>query len=183
MPWLILLLGKKHPDDPVPEDIFTCNDPATLNTHISRFVLETRKSNGDFYPPMTLHQLLCGVLRHMRAVNPGCLNFLDKKDSRFKLLHGTMDSHFHHLHVTGVGRETKHARVLTRGDGTNCGTVVLWVQEHLARALQNAVFYVVGKMFSLRGGVEMRQVRISQIRRHANPDKYVYMHGACFKEQ
>ena len=91
--------NKKHSDDPVPEDIFTCNDPATLNTHISRFVLETRKSNVDFYPPKTLHQLLRGVLRHMRAVNPGCLNFLDKKDSRFKPL----DSHFHHLHVTEVG--------------------------------------------------------------------------------
>ena len=165
--------NKKHPDDPVPEDIFTCIDPATLNTHISRFVLETRKSNGDFYPPKTLHQLLCGVLRHMRAVNPGCLNFLDKKDSRFKLLHGTMDSHFHHLHATGVGRETKHARVLTRGNEDK-----LWnsgvMGTRTPRALQNAVFYVVGKMFSLRGGVEVRQVKISQIRRHANPDKYVY---------
>lgn len=34
------------------------------------------------------------------------------------------------------------------------------------KALQNVVFYVVGKMFILRGGVEMRQVKIS--------DKYVY---------
>ena len=55
--------NEKHPEDPVPEDIFTCNDPATLNTHFSRFVVETRKSNGDFYPPKTLHQLLCGLLR------------------------------------------------------------------------------------------------------------------------
>ena len=86
--------NEKHPEDPVPEDIFACNDPATLNTHLSRFVLETRKSNGDFYPPKTLHQLLCGLLRHMRDVNPGCLNFLDKKDSRFKPLHGTMDPTF-----------------------------------------------------------------------------------------
>ena len=27
-----------------------------------------------------------------------------------------MDSHFHYLHMTGVGQETKHARVLTRDD-------------------------------------------------------------------
>ena len=93
----------------------------------------------------------------MRDVNPGWLNFLDKKDSRFKPLHGTMDSHFHHLHATGVGRETKHARVLTRDDEDK-----LWksgvMGTRTPRALQNAVFYVVGKMFSLRGGVEMRQV-------------------------
>ena len=43
------------------------------------------------------------------------------------------------------------------------------------RTLQNTVFYVVGKMFSLRRGVEMRHIKVSQIKRHANPDKYVYM--------
>ena len=63
--------NEKNPDDPVSEDIFACNDPATLITHISRFVLETHKSNDDFYPPKILHQLLCGLLQHMRDVNPG----------------------------------------------------------------------------------------------------------------
>ena len=66
-----------------------------------------------------VHQLLCGLLRYMRNVNPGCPNFLDKKDSRFKKLHGTLDSHFHHLHSTGLGREVKHARVLTKEDEDN----------------------------------------------------------------
>ena len=45
-------------EDPVPGVIFVCNDLATFNTHISRFVLETRKSNGDFYALKALHQLL-----------------------------------------------------------------------------------------------------------------------------
>ena len=53
-------------------------DANILNTHLSRFVVETRKSNGEAYPPATLHQLLCGVLRHMRDCNHGCPNFLDK---------------------------------------------------------------------------------------------------------
>ncbi len=54
------------------------------------------------------------VLRHMRDVQPGCPNFLDKKDSRFKKLH--VDSHFHRLHSNCVGRDVKHARVLTKED-------------------------------------------------------------------
>ena len=83
-------------------------DANILNTHLSRFVVETRKSNGEAYPPATLHQLLCGVLRHMRDCNPGCPNFLDKKDSRFKQLHGTLDSYFHDLHCEGIGRQVKH---------------------------------------------------------------------------
>ena len=86
--------NREHPNNPVPEDLFTISEPEIINTQLSRYVVETRKSNGDYYPPKTLHQLLCGLLRHMRSVNPGCPNFLDKKDSRFKPLQGTMDSIF-----------------------------------------------------------------------------------------
>ena len=59
------------------------------------WTLETRKSNGELYPPATLHQLLCGIVRYMRNKNPACPNFLDKKDSRFRDLHGTLDFYFH----------------------------------------------------------------------------------------
>ena len=52
----------------------------------------------------------------MRSINPGCPNFLEKKDSRFKELHGVMDSHFHQIHSTGIGRDVKHASVLTQDD-------------------------------------------------------------------
>ena len=108
--------NKKYPENPVPEELFSCTDPATLNTHLSRFAVETRKANGEPYPPKTVHQLLCGILRHMRDINQECPNFLDKKDSRFKALQGAMDAHFHQLHSSGIGREIKHARVLTKDD-------------------------------------------------------------------
>ena len=99
----------------------------------------------------------------MRNVNPGCSNFLDKKDSRFKKLHETLDSHFHNLHSIGFGREVKNARVLTKKDEDK-----LWKSGILdttsPKALQNAVFYTVGKVFSLRGGVEMHHFGTSQIK-------------------
>ena len=34
--------NEQHPNDPVPDDLLMCTDPATLNTHLSRFVLERR---------------------------------------------------------------------------------------------------------------------------------------------
>ena len=46
--------------------------------------------------------------------------------------------------------------------------------ESTPRALQNAAFFVVGKMFSLRGGAEHRNLKISQLKRQYNPDHYVY---------
>ena len=117
--------NEAHPDSPVPDDLFMSTDAAILSLHLSRFVVETRKSNGDYYPPATLHQLMCGLLRHMRTVNPEeCPNFLDKKDTRFKQLHGAMDAHFHQLHARGIGQDVKHSEVFLMMKSSNCGQVV-----------------------------------------------------------
>ena len=43
------------------------------------------------------------------------------------------------------------------------------------RSLQNAAFFVVGKMFSLQGGVEHRKLKLSQLTRHYDPDHYIFM--------
>ena len=34
------------------------------------FITEARKSDGEQYPPKTLYQILCGVLRSMRNSDP-----------------------------------------------------------------------------------------------------------------
>ena len=101
------------PDNRVPEDILVCSDPELLNQHLSRFVIETRKANGEVYPPSTLHKLLCGILRFMREHNPDCPNFLDKSDNRFRQLQGTLDSYFHKLHSEGFGTHVKHAETIS----------------------------------------------------------------------
>ena len=147
------------PDNPVPEDILTCSDPEILNLYLSRFVIETRKANGDDYPPSTLHQLL---LRFMREHNPDCPNFLDKSDNRFRPLHRTLDSYFHKLHSEGVGRQTKHAEIISSDEERQ-----LWESDVLntttPKGLQNAVFYTIGKTCCLRGGQEHRALKLSQL--------------------
>lgn len=93
----------------------------------------------------------------MRNISPGCPNFFDKKGNRFKNFHGTLDSHYHNLHISGLGREVKYARVVSEDDKEK-----LWRSGVLGtstpQALHNAVFYTVGKVFSLCGGVEMRSL-------------------------
>ena len=78
--------------------------------------MEARKTSGDSYPPATIHQLLCGLLRYMRENVPGCPNFLYKKDSRFRSLQGTLDALFHQLHSDGISVQTKHTEILTKED-------------------------------------------------------------------
>ena len=62
--------------------------PAELNKWLSCFVLEVRRRDGNVYPPNTLHQLCCGVLRHLREVNPAIDIF--KFDSFQKTLDAEM---------------------------------------------------------------------------------------------
>ena len=95
-------MKNRNPTDPVPDDILQCVDPVLLNN----------QPTGEHYPLVTLHQLLCGILRHMRSYSPATPNFLDKKDNSFKHLLGTLDSYFHNLHSEGHGRRTKHAETI-----------------------------------------------------------------------
>ena len=62
--------------------------------------------------------------------------------------------------LSGLGRQIKHARILSNEDEEK-----QWCSQR-PQALQNAVFFTVGKVFSLRGGCEM------QIKRFQYPDKY-----------
>ena len=58
----------------------------------------------------------CCLLSQMKEVDPTCLNFLNKKDPRFKQLGGTLDVLFHKLHSEGSGTKVKSADVFTQED-------------------------------------------------------------------
>ena len=115
-----------HPEDLVPEDILMSTDANVLNTHLSRFVVETHKSNGEPYPPATLHQLLCGVLRHMRDCNPGCPNFLDKKDS-FKAPWMLI---FITYILRALGDKWSMQRLFQPKKRISCGRLACWISTH-----------------------------------------------------
>ena len=72
--------------------------------------------------------------------NPDSPNFMDKKNTYFKGLHGTLDNLHRKLHVKGKGTKVKVAEVITRDEENQ-----LWDSGELGitnpRSLQNAVFY------------------------------------------
>ena len=77
----------RFPTVPVPEALLTSGTAKQLDRWLSFYVLETRNNKGKPYPPKTLYQLLCGLLRHMRGINPNTPNFLDKTNPSYKKLH------------------------------------------------------------------------------------------------
>ena len=91
--------GNVYPIDLL-DKLYPCN---VLCECLQRFVSEARRADECEYPPKTLYQLLCGLLRHTRSAQHDPLNFLDGKDVRFKNLHGTCDVVFHSLREMVLG--------------------------------------------------------------------------------
>ena len=133
-----------------------------LSLWLSWYVVETRNAAGAPYPPATIYQLLSALLRSMRAENSTCKDFLATKNPEFKMLHGTLNSHFHKLHESGVGTKVKHAEIICKDEENR-----LWdsgiMSARSPSALLNAVFYSNGKNVCLRGGDEHRRLKLSQL--------------------
>ena len=159
--------------EPCPDDLLFSTDPALLSHWLSKYAAETRTVQGKAYPPSTLYQLLTGLLRYMRDTNPEAPNFLDKKDQRFRVLHKSLDSLFRQLRTENIGTSVRHAEVFTKSDEDK-----LWETGVLGtdspKSLLNAVFYLNGKNFCLRGGEEYRYLALSQVVRYYSPDRYLY---------
>ena len=168
--------AERYPEEVCPEDLLERRpwDIVGLNRWLSIFLHETRKSGGERYPFSSVYQMLSGILRHMRSIHPDCPNFMDKKDYRFKELHAAVDNLGRQLRSAGVGAEVKHVSVITADEEES-----LWENEvlgvHNPRALLAAVFYYNGKNFCLRGGIEHRRLKLSQLKRLYDPDRYVYV--------
>ena len=164
------------PEDPCPSGLL---DTVPWNveglTHwLSRYACETRNKSGSKYPASTVYSLLSGLLRHMRSVDPDCPNFLDTKDSRFKGMHNVIDAYFRSLRQDGIGAEVKHTSLVSKQEEN-----ALWEQGVLGLdsplSLLRAVFFYNGKNFCLRGGKEHRELKLSQLVREKEPDRYVYI--------
>ena len=56
-----------HPNDPVPSNVLSLNDPEQLCQWLCRYVQETRKEDSTRYPPSSIRQLLAAFQRLLRG--------------------------------------------------------------------------------------------------------------------
>ena len=133
-----------------------------LNFWMSYFYLEVRKRNGEKYPPNTLYQLACGLLRHLRD---DCgrydLNILDEHNPNFVSSWQVLDGIMKKSHTEGLGCNPKqkqavspeHEKLLWDSGSINLVT---------ALGLSYAVFFYNCKCFGLRGQDEHRNLSVTQ---------------------
>jgi hypothetical protein len=159
-----------------PESLLEDMDPTLLDKWLSAFVAETRKVNGDPYPPTSLHLLLSGLQRHMRSIDrERAPNILAKDSPSFQTLYRTMDAVYKKLRANGVGAQKRITETFTKEEENR-----LWESGVLGvdnpKNLLRAVFFTNGKNFCLRGGDEHRNLKLSQFER--TETGYVYTENA-----
>ena len=71
-------------EDKCPDDLLERPEVTKLIFWLCRFVAEVCGSDSQPYPPKSVYQIICGILRFMRSIDPACLNFLDRRDTWFR---------------------------------------------------------------------------------------------------
>ena len=156
-------------------------DSTQLNKWLAAYIAETRKVNGDPYPPSTLQSLLSGILRHMRSIDPThAPNIFDKGNPAFRDLHCTMDSLYRQLRAEGVGAEKHSVEPFTKGDENKLWELGI-MGAHSPTSLLRAVFFYNVKNICLRGGEEHRNLKLSQLKR--TQKGYIYTENASKNRQ
>ena len=124
-----------------------------LGFWLARFVNEVRNAKGDYYPPKSLHNLLCGVQRLFHSRSDGTykdVHIFDKANIHFALFWNNCDSIMKMLTEKGYGQNVNQADVITDTDEDT-----LWstdtINLHTAQGLLYGVYFYNVKIFSLRG--------------------------------
>ena len=170
--------NKVVPNDPVPVDLLSCHDAELVCKNLCRFVLETRNSNGQPYPPATIRSLLSGLSRILKS-NKAPFSIFNKEDTRFRDLQLTLDSMSSELHKKGIGAARNSASVITEEDENT-----LWAKGALGTSspqiLQHTIFFYIGLHFCLRGVQEQYDLTPRQLIRFP-PDTSIYHSGVYYQ--
>ena len=118
----------------------------------------------------------------MKEYKLNSFNIFDRCNPDFKLLFNTCDSYFRELREEGIGQNLLNLILgMTKRD---CGQLECFLPQ-MPKGLLNAVFFLNGKNFALRGGSEHRCLKISQISRKISPEgkaRYTYTEN-CSKNR
>ena len=88
-----------------PPHLFICSE-CELNRWLCKFIVEVRRQDGKNYPPNTLYQICCGIVRFVREVKPDLDVFKDKAFGEFRR---TLDAEMKRLRSLGLGTTVKQA--------------------------------------------------------------------------
>ena len=126
-----------------------------MNFWLCRFVAEARRVDGQPYPPDTLYQICCALLRGLRENDRADVNFFS--DPKFSAYKCTLDAKMKELQASGKYMPKKAQPFTIEHED------ILWEKgllgDHLPQALIDTLVFYIGMCFALRSGEEHRRLR------------------------
>ena len=148
----------------------------TLQKCLTAFVFEgTVRHDGEPLTPDPVSAVVAALYRHMQEhQGPVCPNICKKNLGDFSNFHAARDRHYRALRIQGIGTCKNKSKVISKEEEKS-----LWEKGLLGpqnpKSLLNAVFFLNGKNFALRGGSEHSQLKMSQFKRQNDPLSYLYI--------
>ena len=141
-----------------PPHLYVCTK-AQLSHWLSKFVVEVRRKDGKPYPPQSLYQICCGLLRYVRDLRPEVYFFTDSEFRRFQQ---SLNAEMKRLRSQGIGFTRKRAEPISVDEEMS-----LWEKGVLGdscpQVLLDTMVYCCGVYFALRSGEEHRSLKVSQL--------------------
>ena len=141
----VVAYNSHHPESPCPEDILLTDNAKDISFWLQKFIMGTRKKNGEKYPPKTLYFILCGLNRYIKEQKEVTLiNIFNKNDPNFNQLCKTCDALFQELRAEGVGAAIETTEPLTREDEEK-----LWESGQLDTSTPRGIITQCSVIFSM----------------------------------
>ena len=129
---------RKHRNDNLDSSVPCLLEMETqeMSHWMTRFALEIRKQDGNEYQPNTLHHIICGLMRYVRANSIADIDFF--KDREYADFRQSLDAEMKRLQSKGIGSEHKQAEPFTIEEEE-----MLWqnkiLGDHTPEALLNTI--------------------------------------------
>ena len=107
---------------------------------LTRFILEVRKNDGSVYPANSLHHIIVGLQRHIRAC--GCQVDLFKEEV-FGDFRSSLDAEMKRIQGLGVGTRVRRAEIITVDEEE-----ILWKKgilgDKMPQSLLDTIIFLCG---------------------------------------
>ena len=153
--------------DVLPTDIMEVRYPLPiLDRVLAAFVFEARRADGNFYPGVTLKNILAALLCVMKYNQGACnvISCVDKveREKNYPCLPNALDRILRLLWENGIGVERKRAAIIMPDMESRVWETGV-IGCHTPQALLQPVFFYNGKNVCLRGVNEQQSLRFAQI--------------------
>ena len=137
--WTEYVLQQGIDPEDAPSALINQMTKEELNRQLPHFAMEARRQDGKSYPPNTLYQLCCGLLRHIQTTQPGLNIFTDVE---LIDVQKTLDAQMKKLKSERIGNTRHQAEPISLEEEEQLWTTGQ-LGVHTMQALLDTIFYLL----------------------------------------